>query len=66
MCIREPHALKTMKEKIFSSDLIYIGGGNYPRLMNTWKILGLADLMLKALDAGIVVTGISAGAAEQK
>lgn len=62
MCIREPLTLEAMEKKIFSSDLIYIGGGNYPRLMNTWKALGLDNLMIKALDAGIVVAGISAGA----
>lgn len=62
MCIREPLTLETMENKILSSDLIYIGGGNYPRLIHTWKTLGLDELMIKALNAGTVVVGISAGA----
>ena len=62
MCIRDPLSLETMEKKIFSSDLIYIGGGNYLRLMNTWKAFGLDNLLRKALDTGIVVAGISAGA----
>lgn len=62
MCIRQPLTLEAIEEKFLSSDLIYIGGGNYLRLMNVWKELGINELIIKALDAGIVMAGISAGA----
>ncbi len=52
---------KEITEKIFSADAIYVGGGNTLRLMNAWRRRGVDKILKKALRAGIVLSGVSAG-----
>lgn len=52
---------REIKEKIMSSDIIYVGGGNCEFMMRTWKKHGVDKLMHKAYSKGIVMSGISAG-----
>lgn len=51
-----------MRKKIFSSDIIYVGGGNTLKMMNTWRRTGLDKLLQEAGNKGIVLSGVSAGA----
>lgn len=51
-----------MEEKVFSSDIIYVGGGNTLKMMNIWRKVGLDKLLLEAGNNGIVLSGLSAGA----
>ena len=52
---------KEIHEKIFSSDIIYVGGGNTLYLMKKIRKLGLDTLLRKAYEQGIILSGISAG-----
>ena len=52
---------KEINDKIFSTDIIYIGGGNSLQLMRRLRKLGIDRLLLKAYDKGIILSGISAG-----
>jgi len=49
------------KEKILSSDIIYVGGGNTLQMMNVWKKHGVDKVLKKAYNKGIVLSGLSAG-----
>jgi len=52
---------KEIREKILSSDLIYVGGGNTLKMMNKWRYLGVDKILKEAYSKGIVLSGISAG-----
>ena len=53
---------KQIEEKVFNSDIIYVGGGNTAKLMKVWRKKGLDKILKKAGEKGIVLSGISAGA----
>ncbi|MCH7626738.1 MAG: peptidase E [Chloroflexi bacterium] len=53
---------KELEEKILSSDLIYVSGGNTLKLMRRWRRLGVDRILRTAHDRGIVLAGLSAGA----
>jgi dipeptidase E len=46
---------------LLEKDIIYVGGGNTKNLLILWKEWGLAPILRKALEQGIVLAGISAG-----
>ncbi len=52
---------KELREKIFSSDLVYVGGGNTLKMMKRWRFLGVNKALKEAYKKGIVLSGISAG-----
>lgn len=52
---------KELREKILSSDLIYVGGGNTLNMMKIWRFLGVDKLLKEAHKNGVVLSGISAG-----
>lgn len=52
---------KELRQKILSSDLIYVGGGNTLRMMKRWRFLGVDKILKEAYRKGIVLSGISAG-----
>jgi dipeptidase E len=60
--IRATPPKKEINEKIFSSDLIYVGGGNTLRLLKRWREKGMDDVLKKAYEKNIVLSGLSAGA----
>ena len=45
---RDKLTKKQIEDKIFSSDIVYVGGGNTLRMMNIWKKLGVDDILKKA------------------
>lgn len=51
-----------IKYKIFSADIIYVGGGDTTFMLKIWKELGVDKLLYEAYKKGIVLSGISAGA----
>ncbi len=51
-----------IRKKIFSSDIIYVGGGNTLRMMTTWRKLGVDKILKEAYEKEIVIAGLSAGA----
>lgn len=51
-----------IKNKILSSDIVYVGGGNTLMMMRLWRRLGVDKILRRAYESGIVLSGISAGA----
>lgn len=50
-----------IKEKIFSSDLIYVGGGNTIKMMEIWRSRNIDHYLKEAYKKGTVLSGLSAG-----
>ena len=47
---------------LLSQDVIYVGGGNTRSMLALWRGWGLNRILRKALENGVVLAGISAGA----
>jgi dipeptidase E len=56
-----PPSAQEIKRKIFSADVVYVGGGNTLYMMRVWRRLGVDQLLRAAHESGIVLAGISAG-----
>lgn len=54
--------IEHVAEKIAKADIIYVGGGNTLRLIDTWKETGIDKLVLEAYKKGTIICGLSAGA----
>lgn len=50
-----------MKNKILSSDIIFVGGGNLKFLMDVWNRTGATDVFKEAYEKDIVLSGSSSG-----
>ena len=59
--IKEKINRKQIESKIFASDIIYVGGGNTLKLMGIWNKYGVSEILKKASEKGIVLSGVSAG-----
>ena len=53
---------ENLKSKIFSQDIIYVGGGNTKSMLAVWKEWDLDNIFKSAYERGIVMSGVSAGA----
>jgi len=53
--------LKKIINKILSSDLIYVGGGNTLKMMKCWRFLGIDKILKEAYKRNIILSGLSAG-----
>ena len=51
-----------LEEKVSSQDIIYVGGGNTKSMLAVWKEWNLHEILKKAYENGIVMSGVSAGA----
>ncbi len=51
-----------LEDKIFSQNIIYVGGGNTKTMLAVWKEWGLDLILKKAYTKGIIMSGVSAGA----
>ncbi len=60
--IKDTLTKKQIKNKILSSDIIYVGGGNTLKMMKVWRRLDVDKLLKTAYNNGTVLSGISAGA----
>lgn len=60
--IKENPTKREIEEKIFGSDLIYVGGGNTLKMLKIWRKSGVDKLLKRAYERGIVMSGLSAGA----
>lgn len=59
--IKENPSKKQIEEKIFSSHIIYVGGGNTLKMLKIWRNYGLDKILEKAYKKDIVLAGVSAG-----
>lgn len=53
---------KDLEDFVLSADIIYVGGGDTRFMLEQWKKVGLDVVFKKAYNAGIVISGLSAGA----
>jgi dipeptidase E len=60
--VRETPTEHEIREKVFSSDIIYIEGGDVSRLMDYFKKYNIDKILEEAYKKEIVLTGKSAGA----
>ena len=51
-----------LREWVFGRDVIFVGGGNTRSLLGVWREWGLHEVLRDAWQAGIVLSGVSAGA----
>ena len=49
------------RERLLSSDVVWVGGGSVANLLAVWRLHGVDEAMREAWDAGIVLAGVSAG-----
>lgn len=59
---KEQPTRKEIERKIFSADVVYVGGGNTLYMMRIWRRLGVDRILKTAYHMGTVLAGISAGA----
>ncbi|MCY9545165.1 peptidase E [Paenibacillus alvei] len=52
---------ETIKGKIFSSNIIYVGGGNTVKMMEIWRANKVDQYLKEAYAYNIVLSGLSAG-----
>jgi dipeptidase E len=60
--VRETPTREQIQRKIFSADIVYVGGGNTLYMMRVWRRLGVDRIFKAAYRNGTILTGISAGA----
>lgn len=60
--INETPTENEIREKIFSSDIIYVGGGSSSKLLEILGRFNVINMLKEAYDKDIVFAGISAGA----
>ena len=47
---------------LLDQDVIYVGGGNTKTLLAVWRDWGVTEILRETWEAGVVLTGVSAGA----
>jgi len=50
------------EDLLLSQDVIFVGGGSVANMLAVWRVHGLDTIMASAWRAGIVLSGVSAGA----
>jgi peptidase E len=46
---------------VLSHDVVWVGGGSVANLLAVWQVHGLGDVLRQAWQAGVVLSGVSAG-----
>jgi dipeptidase E len=62
LALSEPHT-NDFESYIMEQDIIYVAGGHTTRMLTLWKNSGLDIILKKAWEQGILLAGVSAGAA---
>lgn len=60
--VKETPIESEIKEKVFSSDIIYVEGGSVSRLMEYFERFNMDKILKEAYEKGIILAGKSAGA----
>ena len=55
--------IQDLREFILQQDVVYVGGGATAYLLATWRLAGLDAIFREAWERGVVLSGVSAGAA---
>ena len=56
-----PWPPEDLRSTVLDQDLIFVGGGNTANMLAIWRLHGVDELLREALDAGVVLSGSSAG-----
>ncbi len=59
--ISQNYSDRQIGDKILSSHIIYVGGGDTDLMMRKWRELGVDNYLHEAYEKGIVLSGLSAG-----
>tara|TARA_Y100001968_G_scaffold266533_1_gene256106 strand:+ start:7919 stop:8632 length:714 start_codon:yes stop_codon:yes gene_type:complete len=51
-----------IKEHIMKQDIVFVGGGNTKSMLAVWSDWGMNNILKKAYNNGIIMSGVSAGA----
>ncbi len=51
-----------IEDKVYSSDIIYVGGGDTKKMFEVWRKNNFDILLKKAYEKGVILSGLSAGA----
>ena len=62
LALSAPHT-NDFESYILEQDIIYVSGGHTTRMLTLWKNCGLDIILKKAWEQGILLAGVSAGAA---
>jgi dipeptidase E len=60
--VNENPSFEEIRTAILGTDIIYVGGGNTNKMISIWKEKGVDKVLKEALDKGIILSGLSAGA----
>ena len=60
--VNEEPSQEKIKHKVYSSDIIYVGGGSVARLMSYFNKFNMKKIFQEASERGIIIAGMSAGA----
>ncbi len=50
-----------LRAQVLAQDVIHVGGGSTANLLALWRLHGLDVILREALEAGVVLSGVSAG-----
>lgn len=53
--------LDDVREHLLRQDVVWVGGGSVAGLLALWRLHGLVDVWREAWEAGVVLSGVSAG-----
>ena len=53
--------VEDMREHLLAQDVVWVWGGSVAGLLAMWRLHGLDDVFREAWQAGVVLTGVSAG-----
>jgi dipeptidase E len=56
-----PWPPEDLRSTVRDQDLIFVGGGNTANMLAIWRLHGVDELIRQAFDAGVVLSGSSAG-----
>jgi dipeptidase E len=56
-----PWPPEDLRSTVLDKDLIFVGGGNTANMLAIWRVHGVDELLREALEAGVVLSGSSAG-----
>ena len=56
-----PWPPEDLRSTVLDQDLIFVGGGNTANMLAIWRVHGVDRLLHEALEAGVVLSGSSAG-----
>lgn len=61
LCLTQGLSQSLIEKKVLAADIIYVGGGNTEKMMRVWRKIGFDDMLRKAYERGVVLSGLSAG-----